>query len=662
MKKSLLLSLAVALGIGAIAQVNQSLPVGFRKANLPAALKNYSVRVPYRSEVIDNQVPLSTLAIPHANARTAQPVANETVIGCTFYDLQTNNSISNRLVVNTDGTIAAAWTFSPDAIQTTTPVFPNRGSGYNYYDGANWSNPGCPMTREEGSVRTGFTNIVNTASGNEMLIAHSAVTGQAYNRISVARRATKGTGAWTISYPWGSTSTDTWPKATSAGDNVYVVFQGQGASGSTTVTPAPVLGQSGPIFYSQSTDGGVTFSPKWVNPLIDSTQYKGFGGDSYCIDAKDSIVVLGFGDTYTDVGFLKSTDYGQTWTKTIIQTHPIPFYTDDSLTDENHDGTIDTLFTNGGDIKVLIDNNGLVHAWFSALRYYNDSASDGFYNPMWGTDGLEYWNENMPSNGYVEITASQDYNGNNILDVPSDTFPGNSPCDVILPWGEYSGGITIMPSAGIDASGKIYMTYATINESADTTDFHEAHRHIYMMTLAPPYDPATWTYPYNIIPSQADGGLGEYQEGSFACTGRLVDNTYAYVLYQRDDAPGHGLARATSCDLHFNLGNSSDILLTKVETAVVGVKNAPQNDLFVSQNYPNPSVGMTHINIGLKKSADIRFEVYDIIGKVVYSETRKQSVAGNHTINLNTASFEPGIYTYSVIAGGQKSTRQMIVQ
>ena len=58
MKKSLLLSLAVALGIGAIAQVNQNLPVGFRKANLPAALKNYSVRVPYRSEVIDNQVPM----------------------------------------------------------------------------------------------------------------------------------------------------------------------------------------------------------------------------------------------------------------------------------------------------------------------------------------------------------------------------------------------------------------------------------------------------------------------------------------------------------------------------------------------------------------------------------------------------------------------------
>jgi hypothetical protein len=218
-----------------------------------------------------------------------------------------------------------------------------------------------------------------------------------------------------------------------------------------------------------------------------------------------------------------------------------------------------------------------------------------------------------------------------------------------------------MPSAGIDNNGKIYLAYQAINELADTTNFHEMHRHVYMMTLAKPYNPVDWTYPYNIIPSIADGGYGEFQEGVFACVARHVD-AYAHVIYQRDEAPGHSLASDGSCDKAKNLGNSSEIIITKVDAATVSVNSATQNNVFVSQNYPNPVKGMTYINIGLKKASDIKFEVFDLIGKSVYSENRKHANTGTHTISLNTSNFRPGIYTYSVTADGQKTTRKMIVQ
>ena len=55
-------------------------------------------------------------------------------LGNTYYDLQTNSSPGRRIVLHSDGTVSAVWTTSPDA----GTGYPNRGSGYNHYDGTNW--------------------------------------------------------------------------------------------------------------------------------------------------------------------------------------------------------------------------------------------------------------------------------------------------------------------------------------------------------------------------------------------------------------------------------------------------------------------------------------------------------------------------------------------
>ncbi len=56
------------------------------------------------------------------------------VVGNTWYDLQSNSSMAQRIYAYDDGTIGATWT---RGVQSP-PSYPDRGTGYNYYDGSSW--------------------------------------------------------------------------------------------------------------------------------------------------------------------------------------------------------------------------------------------------------------------------------------------------------------------------------------------------------------------------------------------------------------------------------------------------------------------------------------------------------------------------------------------
>ena len=89
---------------------------------------------------------------------------NETKIGASTYDLQTNSAIMTRLINHGGGEFSAAWTFGTDLGGS----WPGRGTGYNYNDGSGWD--AFPTVRIE-TDRCGWPSLGATASGIELNLA-----------------------------------------------------------------------------------------------------------------------------------------------------------------------------------------------------------------------------------------------------------------------------------------------------------------------------------------------------------------------------------------------------------------------------------------------------------------------------------------------------------
>ena len=66
------------------------------------------------------------------NIQTRALVVQRQIIGLTQYDLQSNAAIDDRLV-GSGSSLSAGWTISLE-----TGSFPDRGTGYNFFDGSFW--------------------------------------------------------------------------------------------------------------------------------------------------------------------------------------------------------------------------------------------------------------------------------------------------------------------------------------------------------------------------------------------------------------------------------------------------------------------------------------------------------------------------------------------
>ena len=83
------------------------------------------------------------------------------------------------------------------------------------------------------------------------------------------------------------------------------------------------------------------------------------------------------------------------------------------------------------------------------------------------------------------------------------------------------------------------------------------------------------------------------------------------------------------------------------------------NEFGLAQNYPNPFNNSTVISFSLPNAQEVEFEIVNILGKKVYSETRRYE-AGIHQIYWegNVAS---GIYYYRIKAGDKIAIRKMML-
>jgi hypothetical protein len=109
----------------------------------------------------------------------------------------------------------------------------------------------------------------------------------------------------------------------------------------------------------------------------------------------------------------------------------------------------------------------------------------------------------------------------------------------------------------------------------------------------------------------------------------------------------------------------SDFSMSSADFTVLGIEDqeAPTNNLSsVSQNFPNPFNNESYITVNLANATNLSVEVYTLTGQLVSAKDYGYKSNGSHTLTINGADLNSGIYFYTVTAGENKVTCKMIVE
>jgi hypothetical protein len=628
MKKLLLIAMALVIGTMAYSQKAYKVSKDQAGTKLTTTVKMD----------VAEELPFNNTFDPTVRSSSVTP--EESIIGTTFYDLQTNTMLQGRIYKHADGTVGAVWT---RGVEATT--FPDRGTGYNYFDGAAWGP--APTARVE-SLKTGWPSYNPLGPNGEIIVAHNGATG-----LQISTRENKGTGTWTESLyqgPAGIENNPTWPRMAVGGENndvIHLIYDSYVAYNDQTTA----------LLYSRSTDGGATWDPK--DQTFDEfgpSYYLAIGGDNYAIAARGNYVAIMISDTWDcDLAMVKSSDGGDTWEHTIIREHPYPFF--------DFNTTITDTFTSvDGSASMAIGPDGKVHVAFGLCQVIHDSLGTTFsYWPA--ADGIGYWNEDMPVFGndryaiaepsmaellgwttmleydYNIVGWMQDINNDSVLDLQGG-YNGQHLYRTI--------GLSTMPAITVDNENNVFIAFASLTET---------------------FDNGTSNYRRIWARGFANGSWGDFMD----VTGDVIhifdeciypvfsptSDENLYLIYQADQLIGLGLDED-----HEYVNNNINFALIPKTDLLTGVKE--NNDVItsqeVSQNYPNPFSEMTTIAVNLKAKANLSLTVYNIVGQEVMKIERGSVNAGAHYFEVDGSRLGDGVYFYTVTADKSTVTKKMIVR
>ncbi len=625
MKNVFTLLILIAFALPGFSQ-NRAMP-GKDLRNLSVEMKNPVAEFPGTAQK----------GVPSAKSVFNSP--EETIVGGTRYDNQSNATCQNRLYVFDDGTIGATWTRSTD-----DGSWADRGTGYNYFDGNDW---GSAPTAQLEEVRTGWPSYMPLGENGEMTIAHGS------DGLVICQRPTKGTGDWTYSSRPGPTGHEyiIWNRTVTSGID-HNRIHSIATTASTVYSGTPYEGLNGAIVYSMSNDGGGFWDME--NVILEgmtSDEYVGFQGDTYAFaEPKGDIIAFVVGESWYDLFLMKSVDGGETFEKTLIWQHPYPFF------DTENPIVTDTFYCADGANTCIIDDNGKVHVAFGINRSISDGTTLSWY-PF--VDGIGYWNEDMPAfsdnlhaldpYGHPESELIEDYNLIGwTQDVDGDgqiTFVGTT-TDAI---GLYYVGLSSMPQLVLGQNNDLYLVFSSVTETYDNGIAN--YRHIW--ARASPDGGETWLDFVDLTSSL----IHIFDECVYPSCASYSDD-YIYLEYQSDAEPGNAIWGT----LHPPTDNNINFMkVLKLE--ITGVKE--NKELItrdrVSQNYPNPFRESSTIYVELDQSVDLQLEVSNLSGQLVYSKTFKGH-NGNNKLQIDGSMLSQGIYFYTVTAGESRVTRKMIVE
>jgi hypothetical protein len=81
----------------------------------------------------------------------------------------------------------------------------------------------------------------------------------------------------------------------------------------------------------------------------------------------------------------------------------------------------------------------------------------------------------------------------------------------------------------------------------------------------------------------------------------------------------------------------------------------------LEQNYPNPFNGISNIAFRISEVAEVRLQVFDLLGREVATPVSERMTPGAYAVRYDGAGLASGIYLYRLTAGGKVLTRKMLL-
>ncbi len=658
-----------------------------------------------RSANTDGPAPSRPAPTTARRVQAPSPASWGELIGQTTYDLQTNSSTGNRMVM-TNGALSAVWTQS---CTLGAPNFTNRGVGYNFTNDAIGASTPSFVNGTTGNCGPGFGNFgisnvrigwpeVAHSNGNEVVVAHTASLGLT----KIVRPA--GTGNWTqsalaftqnIDGPGRPAANGFWPRMVASGNTVHLIYCDNPVTAVTTNPPtqAPIAqpsgvaqqtGVVGPVLYARSLDGGATWDKSnIVLPMLDNAglgtgavlpngaanDTVNLGGDSYAVAVNGNNVAVAVTDLGRNVVIAKSTDGGTSWNSRVIMGN----YTDnDTIGVRTTGGRTTSVLSSDGSMALVIDNGGTVH-WFSGTCLVPVRKRGG--TNFWAgfrrffqnsSDTLLYWNDR-------ELLTSKPV-AIDTLDTacPDPANAAFTPCALATGDAAYqTAGLLTMPTASVDpTTGDVYAIYAGARASTsnDGTVDGQFLRDLYIKKLSFAGGQVQSFPTKNIsrdIKNTVDGAaVLNGEESVFPSAVHTLENNFIHYQWMSDFEPGTALQGDPVDDEVENaiMYDRIDVTTIAWNTPVVitGVKEALAANVASAFVAPNPTTGVTTLALTLKQDARATITVRNMLGQEVLRVPTGHLHTGLNSISLDLTGQSAGVYFYTVAADKFTLTKRVV--
>ena len=650
MKKVLLLSLGLAMGFGAFAQNRVAKEAVSGKATVSKVAVGNDI---YTGSVLENSAKSNSSVVVNRYTNFEEGVAMET-----YYDLQSNGYVSNRMYQKANGDVAVVTTMSREQNLTAS----DRGTGYNFIAGGNMSNLGdIPEVREEANatgddVRTGWPTIAPYGAEGEILVNHSS-------GLNYWIREKAGQGQWDgpysipnpegLEYPFSLS----WPRVATSGPNnevIHVVCASQHSISSEEMVNAQ--------FYCRSTDG-----QNWevaYSPLAETDEHLNiYSADDYSIATNGDVVAI----CYTAVFYghalvMKSTDNGQTWERIVVWENP---YIGDWETDENTITPEETPAQTPVHSTVAVGPDGTVHVAFSVATYAHTELGNTFsYYYGRTADGIAYWNdtraaltnlrlwEDDPENeGYVlHSMDSVNFCGwlpfySNIADFNNDAVYKND--DYIY---QFYGSCSGFPALSVDPEGNLALAYSTPDTERELFDNTAYYRSTVMS-----YKAANEEGWHVAVEHVFEDFMHMVDESMFVNAAPSVTKQGEFWFsYVADNVPG--LAWGSGASQSSPENNQCYVFKISSEYIPVGTEEIIARDV-VYNVYPNPASEYIFVSSSMDADATVTFT--NLAGQTV-KVVNTNLTTGDNSVSIND--LNSGVYFCTVSANGYSHTTKVVVK